>query len=728
MTFPNGADGVNPDAVDGVTGDDGSLPGQATLDQTAAIELLKGRHITTSPNWNGSSANVFAGQGLTGSLGLSGATIKAFLQKLTGMPLSVTSGGLPDILQLFTGIPASQIYSGATQNLLLNGQFTLGLLMWGTSNPALQWLSDNTDGNDIPGCAKVTADGTLKELWSENIWVQEGDSVSLTGFRKFTSGTATGTPIKLILQAMNFVGSVLSSTVIGTATGSGTSGWTQITGSDFTVPAGVFWVRSKLVVDTTMTAGTARFDDVVLTKNGTLQAAAIPNITPGSGAGQSQALQDNITNVLAVVSNIVNQLTGLSGTWAVGDEAQPLLDAATNIAALNAAIAKINQANTQAGTSGKSVVIDFSTLSNSTNLPSSFTQTYSGSGTGTLGVSSGRAARTGGNNTARATTALYNVFVSNTDTQLIAGVWTSQPVNDGLGNRGYFSLEGRKNSADTTKVYAEFASDSVELGCVVSGSKTVFSTLGNGGSGFFNFKAGALYILYCGTVGGSRVFVVTENGTPIHTYTDSSTSSLGASFRGGGLAARWPNNVGNINPGRLLYWALADNALPSFVGSGALMYRTGTGTISTVNGSSLLPSSFFDTLGDNTVDVTPDVTNGKFTVSISGWYTVKARAKAGGLFFPDRFTWVLSKGTGVGAASEYRYGGVGHMRGQNSSGTSVVPTSVDASWSAVYLAAGDYVQLGYNASSGTTVAGVLTGEATGIQTFFSIALTNRSLA
>lgn len=450
-------------------------------------------------------------------------------------------------------------------------------------------------------------------------------------------------------------------------------------------------------------------------------AGAVSSTANTAGANANTALG----NIITIVTNIVNQLGGQTGTWSVGNEAQPLADAAANIASLNAAVAALQQQGTANGNSGKSVIIDFSTYASTTNLPASFTQSYSGSGTDPLGVYGGRVRRAmTGNNTARSTTALYNVFVTNTDYQLIPGIWTVKPSNDGLGNRSYFYLNGRVNSADTSKVYVKFGSDSAELGCYVAGVKTTFTVIGNGGSGTFSFKAGALYILYTGTIGGLRIFQLTENGIPIITYSDgSSVSQAGASYRGGGMAAEWPTSLGNMKPGELMVWGLTDNAFPTIIGSGARMYRSSATDVNVSSGVNLFPASFFDTDDIVTSDITMTSSSAKFQVANSGWYSINAHVSVGA-GWPNAMALLLYKGTGAGSSSAWEYGGPDTPQGRNNIGGAQIPRWIHGHWD-VYLGATDYVQLAYDATGAATNA--IDGEATGLQSYFTISLANRSL-
>lgn len=235
----------------------------------------------------------------------------------------------------------------------------------------------------------------------------------------------------------------------------------------------------------------------------------------------------------------------------------------SNFSSMQAAITALQQA----ANPGQSDLIDFSTLPSTTNLPSMFTQIYTGLGIDGYGVQGGRAKLTSVTlpMTARSTSGRFNIADTNTDTQLVIGTWTKGPVHDGFGHRASVFLKGRVNSADNSGILCELKADSVELSCLVAGVKTIFSTLGNGGAGFFYFKPGALYGLECGTPGtvgaGDRVFTVIENGAPLFpSFTDgSAVSQVGSGYRGSDVGAAWPDSGGNVTPGEMLWWGRADN-------------------------------------------------------------------------------------------------------------------------------------------------------------------------
>lgn len=244
---------------------------------------------------------------------------------------------------------------------------------------------------------------------------------------------------------------------------------------------------------------------------------------------------------------------------------------------------------------------------------------------------------------------------------------------------------------------------------------------------------------------GSRVeiqnsgtqFDLSVNGTIVKTVTGSGVT-MDASHVTPALALERKLVV--YNPG--LPWettAHKDSLRPSAVlisdyvpivyeGSGARMYRTSTSAVGVSSGVNLMPSSFFAVVGAATDDITCDLTTGKFTVAESGWYHVSFRV---GL---DQDT--LINATNVGSLAPYpldmvlyRNGSVAKYVGEQLrftaydvgpvSGLRVQAPGAAHGGTSIYLAAGDYVQLGYDANSASGSA--LLGEATGTKTWFEIA-------
>lgn len=426
-----------------------------------------------------------------------------------------------------------------------------------------------------------------------------------------------------------------------------------------------------------------------------------------------------ISDIRTTIDNVVSALFGWIGSGFSHDDAhQALTDQREAVAQLSSAVqALVNNQNNQA-VNGVSAIVDFTQLADSASLPAAFTTTYSLTGTSTIGLSSGHTQQTVVQNADRDLIALYNVLPSTTDYQMVGCAFSSAPEWGNGSNASYNYLFTRMNSAGTSYVYAKLGKYSIELGYSVSGAKTVMTTMTSG----FSFKSNAVYWLAAGTVGGTRVFQVIEGKEPLITWTEVGTSSqLGSGFRYTGFGFHMDVNTWGIrNVGRVTAFAFSDNQPPTVVGSGSRMYRASTSNVGVSSGNNLLATSFFDTQDEATTDITQDRTNGKFTVSLAGWYQVTIVSAVSGNF-PTTFQWLLYKN---GSAYKFLPGNNG-MRGVTAVGGNQLPIAVGAS-GLVFLSAGDYVQMGYNAN--VSAGSCFVGDAAGQGTYFEIALVNRSLA
>jgi hypothetical protein len=227
-------------------------------------------------------------------------------------------------------------------------------------------------------------------------------------------------------------------------------------------------------------------------------------------------------------------------------------------------------------------------------------------------------------------------------------------------------------------------------------------------------SAGATFHLIAGTAGGVRVFQLYKGGFLVLTWND--TGNLSAAVDGTnngwgfGSKASTRNEPIQTKPSSLTGITIADNVPPTLVGSGAHITRTSTTAVGLPTGVNVLANNFFANTSLVTSDITVDLTTGRFTVSKAGWYQMELGLLiSGSAIFEDWNPILFVNGTGVKSGgprmNEQTYG--------------------QSSWS-WYLAVGDYVQGGTYRVSGSNA--VLTGESTGMWTYFSIALMNRSYA
>lgn len=226
-------------------------------------------------------------------------------------------------------IPGSHI-AEVSPNLLTNATFdTAGALV---SDAVWSWdglAANNHTEVAGSGSAKVTATASDKDLWSDLIYVSEGQVVTLSGWVKWTTLTRTAStfPISLSLTAYtntgtenNPVWSVAGSPNIVTDNSTLASvGWRQLTGT-YTVPVGVKAVRMRCRVAASALSGTVWFDDLSLTKTNKIPQGLIGGLqTALEGIGD---LIDEILESLGLkaaitfVQEIVDTFTGGIGTLA----------------------------------------------------------------------------------------------------------------------------------------------------------------------------------------------------------------------------------------------------------------------------------------------------------------------------------------------------------------------------------------------------------------------------
>lgn len=191
-----------------------------------------------------------------------------------------------------------------------------------------------------------------------------------------------------------------------------------------------------------------------------------------------------------------------------------------------------------------------------------------------------------------------------------------------------------------------------------------------------------------------------------------------------GLPWETTGTTDSLRPSAVL---ISDYVPIVYEGSGARMYRTSSTAVAASSGVNLMPSSFFAVVGAATDDITCDLATGKFTVSESDWYYASFRVEL------DQDTSISA--TSVSALAPYPLDMLLYRNGSVAKyvGESLRPTAYDVGpvnglrvqapgaahgGAPIYLAAGDYVQLGYDANAGSS--SVFLGEATGTKTWFEI--------
>ena len=204
-------------------------------------------------------------------------------------------------------------------------------------------------------------------------------------------------------------------------------------------------------------------------------------------------------------------------------------------------------------TSGVAVSDPFSGTS-ANDLGGSWSRTSTGSGSGFYGPNgSGTAVWKPSGNLSRLhidrhTTPLF------TDFQAVMTVMTAVPELKGS-FKGYTYLLGRMNSSANEFVYCRISSNDVAIGKCVAGT---FATPWTSESS--TNLPGDQWSFLLGTNGSQREFLVIKNGFVQIQYTDTSSSSFGASNRYVGIAsfADRQRRTGQTYPGQLDLFAAAD--------------------------------------------------------------------------------------------------------------------------------------------------------------------------
>lgn len=187
-------------------------------------------------------------------------------------------------------------------NLLANGGFD-GQISLSSATGAWSW--DSTVGRTSPGSATTTGTGVFKTLASNLIASGAGQKIQVSAWVKWTGVTASaGTAFQVEITGYA-QGSAVGSTILGTVVApAAMSDWRQITGTAWTVPAGVDAVKVKLIVTGAVTSGRVWFDDVIASKTGMLPTSAVSGL-PGQLAMLTNVQQD-LTGLQSMIASTLN--------------------------------------------------------------------------------------------------------------------------------------------------------------------------------------------------------------------------------------------------------------------------------------------------------------------------------------------------------------------------------------------------------------------------------------
>lgn len=455
-----------------------------------------------------------------------------------------------------------------------------------------------------------------------------------------------------------------------------------------------------------------------------------------NGANVTGAIAEAVTGLNTVRDAFVNGLfggilgSGYTNTQAqdqaatVAQQAQAAVAAA---AAANAALAAQNAQNAGQGAGGFYTNIVPSGTDGTALAGSQFTATGPTSGnlcirgnSGFVGIAAGVATNTVGSY------ATVNGTYT-TDNQLLEIILGDQGAWSGAATYGLF----HSDPANTAGVYVAINNSQISIGQYTrSGASYSFGSPWRTVSNVKPAQGNRVGVYNVGTT-----YTITLNGNAVDTVTNSG-ATFGAGNRSAHIAMDRIHSSGFFGWGaadydgfRVAAVSMADYSLPTYAGSGARMTRSLTASVTPNrnSGSYLLPASVFNVMQEQTNDIVSDLTNGKFTVSIAGWYKVTGRflsngyiTTSGGNSYGDQ-TMLLYKNGNI-----HKWGH-SHVACVTGASDNIGHYSLHGTFE-VYLAAGDYVQLGYNNSANMYTTFAITGEATNAQTYFDIVLLNRSYA
>ena len=631
------------------------------------------------------------------------------------------------------------------------------------------------------GSVTATASAELLELLSTPATpVAPGQELALSQWVKWTGVAATGNAFQLGVTYYREDKTVHSAVDLATITAPSAASsnplhanFIQMTGTH-TVPAEVAFVRQRIAILPTVTAGQVWWSDASLKKTQLLSKSMtkdlVADLTAGLAYTQSvldagwQAMMGGFatgksttdfknalkavpdTNILGLsatkifgllgIGQVPTNLLGLSNIadlqhltdniveYVFGGvysgtglpDARNALDTHWATTQSNAQqLAEIRTQQEGQSNSGISIHVEFGNHPNSAQMPNpavlsnpglgGWVTTYSATpgqgaqGTSTLGVLDGHTNAYLVNNGWR-TMVSHHPVPTLTDYQRFTNVVQLGPAG---GSTSWVLC--RCNAANTEYVYVlvkevGFLSYTAELGYVIGGTKTVMVPAKS-------IPAAADSRFLVGTGGGLRVYQFFVGNTLVFNHTEVGTvSKADDTHRFWGIRGDC-NGTQALSQGVTM--DMADNAPPAVVGSGATMSRRSTGLVGpSGTGPVVFPNNFFDNIVNRSADITPNLTNGTFTVSMAGWYECHASAKTTSSTLDTTFAMALFKNGSLVKLT----------------GTSYRPIFVIGGSFMVYLEAGDAVSCGYHCNTASFLN--WQGESTDAYTHFSIALVNRS--
>ncbi|AXQ61364.1 minor tail protein [Gordonia phage Marietta] len=252
------------------------------------------------PNWQDALANfehlkdAIAGNYVGSDLALNA------IQNIIGSIRKLATGLInPSRLPL---IPFSHI-GESYPNLLENGGFDGADSLDGED----VWTWDAAEGRTTPGSARTYGDGTRKVLLSNLVEATPGQKFQLAGWVKWSGLTGGANALRVSAVAYNGDAVLVEVPLVSQSDPPSSNGWTQFSGT-YEMPEGSTGIRVQVEVGATVTTGTIWWDDIKLSKYGSLPQRFI--------GGLVDALGDLGAGIVAVVNQVgdfFDRITGRVG-------------------------------------------------------------------------------------------------------------------------------------------------------------------------------------------------------------------------------------------------------------------------------------------------------------------------------------------------------------------------------------------------------------------------------
>lgn len=625
------------------------------------------------------------------------------------------------------------------------------------------WTWDGTIGRTALGSAKATANGTNRMLVSDPIYVSQDQALTISTWLIWANAAFSGSNHASL--SINTYSGINFSDYIGTTNianqtliGANQPTWQQLSGQ-YTVPAGVTYLRFALRINNNITAGNVWFDDASCKKTGQIQQSWVSGLLDSLGG-----LGDFIENVIRAILNgisifpifglpiatlidnllggitewsndtdataaqasdayiglqatqdiVVNSTAGSNVSSVSDADVQAALNAQTAaIAAQAAAIAAIQAQNTAQNNSGVAVTETFE-YNAPAGLPPELWHTSrleGDSSDGTIAVVNGHdAGWHGGDNVGRSTILERYIGINNhsmssyqSNSAVIAALpqppgWFDSRVSE-------FHSYALISDDETKWVRAAFLSSGFIRFDYHNGGAS--GQLGDIQPMTVSPSASSPIGIVSGTTGGPNVFQALINGKPQHTVTDVG-NVVDLTPRGHG----WGQTiVDGLLPGLIGHYSSTDNAPAPTVGVGCRIFRANTAAIAKNTGQLPFTAGTFDTIERITPNLSWD--GEAVTITVDGWYSLD-------ICITNNF----NQQTGQGAVLLYKKTAgptyTLYAKGQNWGVREFGSNSLKC-----YLQAGDVVVPGLDTPFETF--GII-GDASAFKSFFTLVLLNRSLA